>query len=215
MPAKRIAAVSSRFRAVLLRSVLLLVLVGVAAVFLAGMAGLFERRAVIGSAPPAATEPRTAIAGVHLYEALSGGVSMQLFATSIAPAPGRVGAFLTWLRPVQRVTDARLVIDGPTGEQVIVTGKRCELDNDGKEIVFDGGALWERTDRGTSYSCRRIAIDHDRRVVAFQGTVRLQGAAAPTRWKPFELVGFFSDFPVPASEATLKPSRHSAASERS
>lgn len=211
---KRSATVSLPARVRILRKAPLVVLMGLAGVLVAGMAGMFDHASVIGSAPPSAMEHRTAMQGVHVYEGLGGGVSMQLFATSIEPAPGRVGAFLTWLKPVRLVADARLIIDGPTGERAIVTGKRCELAEDGNEIIFDRGARWERADLGKTYHCRRIVLDHDRQEVAFQGTVHLQGTATRTTWKPFDMVGFFSDFPPPATGATVRVDRPVVGSER-
>jgi len=192
-----------RLPARLFRAAPLVVLVVLTGMVLAGMAGMFDHHPVVASTPPSATGHRTAMEGVHAYEGLGGGVSMQLFATSIEPAPGRVGAFRTWLKPVRLATQARVVIDGPAGERVIITGKRCELAEDGQEIIFDGGARWERADLGKAYDCRRIVLDHDRQEVAFRGTVHLHGAAEGTTWESFGLVGFFSDFPPPATGSTV------------
>lgn len=175
---------------------LLLSLAGLLLLLVAGVSGWFDGPPV---APPAASgeaAQRPGMRGVHLYEGLGAGVTLHLEAISIEPAPGRLGAFVSWLKPIAAVSDARVVIDGPAGEQVIITGRECNLSKDGRTIVFDKGVRWQRTDQAQDYACRRLSLNLDAQAVAFESRVRLQGPERTT-WQPFQMTGFFSPFPTP------------------
>jgi len=178
-----------------------LALMGCAAVVLvAGICGWLQPRTPLAAGPPPAGAPRPGIRGVASYEELGNGTTFHLRAPSIEPAPGRLGMFASWLRPIWVAKEACARIDHRTGEQIVVRGGRCRLTNKGRKLVFENGARWARVDLDKVYRCRAITIDLDSHHVSFRGPVFEQGSAARLRWAPFQLPDFFSVFPVPQME---------------
>jgi len=173
---------------------LLVFLAGLVLLLVAGVGGRFDASPVAQPATSAEALPGPRMRGVHVYEGLGDGVTLRLAAASIGPKPGRFGAFVSWLKPIVAVADARVTIDGPAGEQVIITGRECRLSDDGRTIVFDRGVRWRRIDLGQVYSCRRLRLNLDDQSVAFEDRVHLQGPDRTT-WEPFQIDGFFSPFP--------------------
>ena len=187
---------------------LLLLLGGLVLLMMAALGGSFDGQVVVLPPAPEEMPLRPRMHGVHLFEDLGNGVTLRLEAAAIEPAPGKIGVFVSWLRPILAVTEARVVVDGPTGERVIITGRECSLSKDGRALTFDRRVQWHRTDQGRVYACRRLELNLDDQKVVFGRGLQLQSPERTT-WQPFEIHGFFSPFPPPTddqAEETRHPS---------